>query len=188
MILVPYFHIPAGFQLRKNVWKCSVHTQRRPWISIVCSNESEKHKLEINSTEKYRYWGSQNIFHLNCRGISRQKKIIFNGTFFFLQLPSASSRGLVVKWSNVPISQKNITNTNKKLRKFKFCNTYIICVLCCDHFVIDWIKILRRERKRKCHQPQKCLQIIVKVRQKYILYNFYYKYSFYQTNPFPKIQ
>ena len=31
MILVPFFHIPVCYQLRKNALKCSIHTLRRPW-------------------------------------------------------------------------------------------------------------------------------------------------------------
>ena len=51
-----------------------------PQISIVCSDESEKHKLEIDFSEKYSYPRAQNIFHLNCRDISGQKKVVFVGT------------------------------------------------------------------------------------------------------------
>ena len=32
MILVSFFHIPTGFQLRKNAFKSSVHILRRPWL------------------------------------------------------------------------------------------------------------------------------------------------------------
>ena len=32
MILVSFFHIPIGFQLRKNAFKSSVHILRRPWL------------------------------------------------------------------------------------------------------------------------------------------------------------
>ena len=56
--------------------------KKAPRIRVVCSDKSEKHKLEINIGEKYRKWGRQNIFHLNCGGISQQKKIIFEGTIF----------------------------------------------------------------------------------------------------------
>ena len=53
-----------------------------PQICIVCSDESEKHKLEINASKKYRYQGGQNIFHLNCRGISGQKTRNSNWDYF----------------------------------------------------------------------------------------------------------
>ena len=91
-----------------------------PQISIVGSNESEKHKLEINFGEKYRYWGSQNIFHLNHRDISWQKKVIFNGTIFFMHFSAvASLRGLVIRQINVPNFQKQ-KQTHKKNLKFIF--------------------------------------------------------------------
>ena len=35
MMLVPYFHIPAGFQLIKIVLKSSIHTYRRPCLISV---------------------------------------------------------------------------------------------------------------------------------------------------------
>ena len=34
MILVPFFHIPTGFQLRKNGFKSSVHILRCPWSGV----------------------------------------------------------------------------------------------------------------------------------------------------------
>ena len=37
MILVPFFHIPTGFQLRKNGFQSSVHILRCPWISLTPS-------------------------------------------------------------------------------------------------------------------------------------------------------
>ena len=42
MILVPFFHIPTGFQLRKNGFKSSVHILRCPWI--------------MPQTKKYDIW------------------------------------------------------------------------------------------------------------------------------------
>ena len=35
MILVSFFHIPAGFQLRKNAFQSSVHILRRPWSNWI---------------------------------------------------------------------------------------------------------------------------------------------------------
>ena len=57
-----------------------------PQISIVCSYKSGKNKLEISFGKTYRYSGDQNIFHLNSRGISRQKKVIFLGTILFYRI------------------------------------------------------------------------------------------------------
>ena len=40
MILVPFFHIPTGFQLRKNGFKSSVHILRCPWLGSLISKRS----------------------------------------------------------------------------------------------------------------------------------------------------
>ena len=41
MILVPFFHIPTGFQLRKNGFQSSVHILRRRWPIGTCFNMYE---------------------------------------------------------------------------------------------------------------------------------------------------
>ena len=49
MILVPFFHIPTGFQLRKNGFKSSVHILRCPWsrVGFALSKWSHLHRAYL---------------------------------------------------------------------------------------------------------------------------------------------
>ena len=73
MILVPFFHIPTGLQLRKNGFESSVHILRCPWLNSMFSRGLNK-------------WDFFNVVFSTVTGnTSNLKLLIFIGSLNFLQ-------------------------------------------------------------------------------------------------------
>ena len=77
MILVPFFHIPTGFQLRKNGFKSSVHILRCPWII-------ESRCLQVHfSGEPLKYFSVENGLSKDI--LQKSTTINLSNLIFFLQ-------------------------------------------------------------------------------------------------------
>ena len=79
MILVSFFHISTGFQLRKNAFKSSVHILRRPWVTILVL-------VSLASWfSPYKFFKVYTVFFYCCT-FSEDKKTFFAASKFLFTI------------------------------------------------------------------------------------------------------
>ena len=77
MILVSFFHIPTGFQLRKNAFQSSVHIFRRPWsqlsffflLKVTTQEGIRSHRVELKVETPEAFILAEDEYHIE-RGSS----------------------------------------------------------------------------------------------------------------------